>query len=234
MYPVREDTLLLRPFAQAPPRGLLLELGCGNGILSLAAARAGWRVVATDRNPSALRRLRSEARQRGLDVGVVRTDLARGLGRFDRVIANPPYLPTRPEERDPDPWTNLALDGGTDGLRVVRRIVGDLARHLRPGGEAFVLVSSLSPASRRDRVWLRWRRGGGVAEPVATLELPGERLWVWRLSRSARRGAAPHRGTGGRPRARRRRPTSSSPAPARGRSSVRGGASARRRSPQGS
>ena len=111
VYPPREDTLLILPFAEVAPGALFLEVGCGVGLAALTAARRGARVVATDVNPHALRHLRARARAEGLDLTPVRTDLARGLGRFDRLLSNPPYLPTRPEERDPDRWHNLALDG---------------------------------------------------------------------------------------------------------------------------
>jgi len=234
IYPAREDTLLLRRFATGPARGRLLEIGAGNGEVCLAAARSGWSVVATDRNVAALRRIARAARSEGLPLEVVLADLAGGLRAFDRVLANPPYLPTTARQRDPDPWVNLALDGGPDGLRVVRRILGTLAQHLRPRGEAFVLVSSLSPAERRAAVWASWRRRGGAAREVAALDLAGERLAVWRLIRSARPAGASRRGTGGRRKGLRRRPSGSSRAPARGRSSARGGASTRRRSPPGS
>ena len=97
VYPPREDTRLLLPFAEVPRGTLLLEVGTGSGLVALAAARRGARVVATDLNPHALRRLRARAREEGVDLALVRTDLAHGLGRFDRILANPPYLPTRPE-----------------------------------------------------------------------------------------------------------------------------------------
>ena len=234
VYPVREDTVLLLPFAAEPGAGRLLEVGCGNGELSLAAARAGWSVVATDRNPHALARLVERARAGGERVAPVRTDLAAGLRTFDRILANPPYLPTSPGERDPDRWTNLALDGGPDGLDVARRIVAGLRDHLAPGGRAFLLLSSLSPAPARDAMFAPWLLDGGDVTLVASRELAGERLSVWRLTRSAPRA-------GGSPRRTARRRSSpplhrsgSNPAPGRGRSSARGGASGRRRSHRGS
>jgi methylase of polypeptide subunit release factors len=130
-----------------------------------------------------------------VDLELVRTDLARGLGRFDRIVANPPYLPTRPEERDPDRWQNLALDGGPDGCRVTGRLVEELERHLSPGGEAFVLVSSRQDPDALARIRSGWASHGGSVEVVAAewvrstgdllvcahRELEGERLEVWRL-----------------------------------------------------
>ena len=83
VYPPREDTFLLLPFARVPACARVLEVGTGAGRVALAAARGGARVIATDLNRRALGPLRQRAIAEGLDVSVVRTDLARGLGRYE-------------------------------------------------------------------------------------------------------------------------------------------------------
>lgn len=181
VYPPREDTLLLLPFAEVAPGTLLLEVGTGAGLAALTAARRGARVVATDLNPHALRRLHRQARIEGVDIALVRTDLARGLGRFDRVLSNPPYLATRPEERDPDRWHNLAVDGGPDGCRVTARLVEELDHHLAADGDAFVVVSSQQDAHALERIRHSWEARGGKVEVADSRALEGERLDVWRL-----------------------------------------------------
>ena len=240
VYPPREDTTLLAGIARRLAGRTVLELGAGSGVVALAAARAGARrVVATDLNPTALGSVARAAAAEGLRVDAVRTDLARGLGRFDRILANPPYLPTRRAERDPDPWVNLALDGGPDGCRVLARIVATLPAHLTVRGAAFVLVSSLQSAGRRRRLRSRWRSRGGTVRTVAERRLEGERLELWELrlgrpSRGARRSGRRARGTRARRRTRSTLRVGSSPAFARGRTRAPDAASARRRSPRGS
>jgi len=182
VYPPREDSFLLLPFAAVASGTSLIEVGAGSGLAALEAARRGARVVATDRNPEALRLLRARALAERLDLSVVRTDLAAGLGRFDRLLSNPPYLPTRPEERDPDRWTNVALDGGLDGCRVLARLVHDLPDHLAPGGAAYVVGSSLQAGRALAAIVAEWKDRGGDQEVVADRWLEGERLFVWRFS----------------------------------------------------
>jgi len=240
VYPPREDTALLVRAAGGCRGRTVLEIGTGSGAAAVAAARAGARrVVATDLNPLALRALRRNARAAGVAVEAVRTDLAAGLGRFDRVLANPPYLPTRAAERDPEPLVNLALDGGPDGCAVLARLLRGLPRHLETGGVAYVVVSSLQRASRRARLLAAWRARGGRARPTDAVRLEGETLTLWELSlpeprRAARPSARSARGTRARRGSRAGHRPASSPAAASGRTPARGGASGRRRSPLGS
>ncbi len=244
VYPEREDTLLLVPFARAGPGRRVLDLGTGNGRLALEAARSGSRVVATDLNPDALRAVRARAGPALGRLELVRTDLARGLGRFDRILANPPYLPTSVAERDPDPWVNLALDGGPDGCGPLRRILRTLPEHLVPGGAGYVLVSSLQRPEALARALRAWRARGGTVRRIARRALPGEVLFVLRLGAPsrrlsarpplARRGGRPPRGSGARRRTPGRSPSASSPAPAGGRTTAPGAASGQRRSRRGS
>jgi release factor glutamine methyltransferase len=182
VYAPREDTELLLPFARAGPGRSVLDIGTGSGRLALEAARSGSRAVATDRNPAALQVVRRAALSEGLHVDLVRTDLADGLGRFDRIVANPPYLPTRREERDPDPWVNLALDGGPDGCHVLRRIVAILPDHLAPRGRAFLLTSSRQSPGALASIRGAWTGEGGGCRVVAGRSLEGERLDVWELT----------------------------------------------------
>jgi release factor glutamine methyltransferase len=241
VYPVREDTALLLPFADAPPAGWLVEVGCGSGAAALRAARRGWRVVATDLNPAALAGVRDAARREGLAVALVRTDLLSGLGRADRLLANPPYLPTAPDEVDPDPWVDRALNGGPDGCALTARLLEELADHLAPGGRAYLLTSSRQSPERLAALLRRWRAGGGTTAVVGGRSLEGERLEVLELSRGPKgptRGARPRRGPPRGSAARRPAPPprrrGSNPARAADRSPARGAASAQRRSPRGS
>lgn len=151
VYRPAEDTFLLAQavhatLAQRPPGARLLEVGCGAGLVSLVAARAGAMVTATDLNPHAIELLRHNASENGLQARVrtIQTDLLGGVpGPFDVVAFNPPYLPTTPAEYIPGPL-NLAFDGGPDGNATVLRFAQQLGA-LRPlPATVLVVHSSLS------------------------------------------------------------------------------------------
>lgn len=182
IYLPREDTFLLLPFARVPISARVLEIGTGSGRIALDAARGGASVVATDLNRTALRAVRHRALGERLDLSVVRTDLAGGLGRFDVVLMNPPYLPTGPDEHDPDPEVDRALDGGPDGARVLERFVAQLPDHLAARGTGYVVVSSVQDPAALRRIAEAWHRRGGLRTVVASRPLEGERLEVWKLT----------------------------------------------------
>jgi release factor glutamine methyltransferase len=120
-----------------------LDLGTGTGCLLLALLSEFPQAVGVgiDIAPGAAATARDNARRLGLGKRAYFTvgDWARAIaGRFDAVIANPPYIPTpalpelMPEVRDYDP--KRALDGGADGLKAYRAIAADLPRLLLPDG----------------------------------------------------------------------------------------------------
>jgi release factor glutamine methyltransferase len=133
---------LLDELPEAPP--WLLDVGTGSGAAAvvLALHRPGWRVVATDVDRAALGLAARNAELHDLRrVSPVACDLATGVrGGFAGVAANLPYVATgeipalQPEVRLGDP--RKALDGGDDGLDLVRRLIPDLPRLLAPGGVA--------------------------------------------------------------------------------------------------
>jgi release factor glutamine methyltransferase len=108
--------------------------------LALARQLGGAEVFASDVSEGALAVAEDNARRLGLAVTFVRGHLAEplaGHAPFDLVAANLPYVPSadidglaaevRSEPR-------LALDGGADGLALVRELLGQARALLRPGG----------------------------------------------------------------------------------------------------
>jgi len=138
VYPPRRQTeaLAARAAALLPAGGRAADLCCGSGAIAVhvGSVVAGARVVAVDRDPTAVRC----AQRNGVPacVGDVGGPLASAA--FDVVTAVAPYVPTGRLAflpRDVRAYEPLvALDGGDDGLDVVRRVITDAARILRTGG----------------------------------------------------------------------------------------------------
>lgn len=117
-----------------------LDVGTGSGCIAvtLAAERPRWRVSAVDRSPAALTIARRNRDRHRVSVPLFVGDLAMAVRPpWDLVVANLPYIPSTeiahlPVEVHHDPPS--ALDGGADGLDLVRRLLSDLRRLLRPCG----------------------------------------------------------------------------------------------------
>jgi release factor glutamine methyltransferase len=151
--PRRRTELLLRHAAAlAPFRPVVVELCCGSAALSLALASAvnDIELYATDVDPAAVQCARRNLSQLPAPADVREGDLYEPLpsslvGRVDLLLANAPYVPTDaislmpPEARLYEP--QLALDGGSDGLDVLRRIITEAARWLAPNGHLLVETS---------------------------------------------------------------------------------------------
>ena len=123
------------------PPGPMLELCTGSGYIGLlAAAGTDRRAVLVDADETACALATRNAEAAGLGHRVaVRRERVTGValdgvdGPFVLVLADPPYLPSSEVERYPgDP--EHAIDGGPDGLALVREVLGTSAAVLHPDG----------------------------------------------------------------------------------------------------
>ncbi|KYN01778.1 HemK methyltransferase family member 1, partial [Cyphomyrmex costatus] len=151
----------------------ILEIGCGSGAISLALSHASKKIKCTaiDESPHACdltminrsklnlteqitvihATLKSDASIEVLSNLNGASDNCRDLNSklFDYVISNPPYVPTKkipelqPEIRI---YEDLrALDGGDDGLKVIKPLLKYAAKVLKPGGRLFMEVDPTHP-----------------------------------------------------------------------------------------
>jgi release factor glutamine methyltransferase len=131
------------PRGGARVRPIAVDVCTGSGAIAcfLAAEVPGARVLATELDPGALAWARRNADRYGVELlaGDLDEPLPAALaGRVDVLCANVPYVPsgaiaTLPTDvRDHEP--RLALDGGPDGLDVLRRLVARAGHWLAPGG----------------------------------------------------------------------------------------------------
>ncbi|WP_405460182.1 putative protein N(5)-glutamine methyltransferase [Streptomyces sp. NBC_00101] len=154
---------------------VVVDLCCGTGALgaALVPLLGKAELHACDVEPAAVRCARRNLDGLGrVHEGDLFTPLPAHLrGRIDVLLANVPYVPTGDvallpsEARDHEP--RVALDGGDDGLDVMRRVVADAPRWLAPGG-SLLMESSERQA---DRALATLRAGGLDARRADSDEL---------------------------------------------------------------
>ncbi|MGN6130363.1 MAG: putative protein N(5)-glutamine methyltransferase [Nocardioidaceae bacterium] len=143
----RTEVLVARAADLAGPGPVVVDLCCGSGAIGAAIASrlAQAELHAVDVDPVAVRCARRNLAAVGgtVHAGDLDAALPASLaGRVDVLVACPPYVPTDeiahmpPEARDHEP--RAALDGGTDGLDLTRRLARLAPRWLRTGGHALV------------------------------------------------------------------------------------------------
>lgn len=152
--PVTPDVLIPRPetellvhwalkWLETRPEAKVVDIGTGSGAIAIAVAmlaplRANRTILATDISRRACDVARDNIEAFGLDsVRVKQHDLLQGLGVTpDLVLANLPYL--TPEQIDGNPDLTMeprqALDGGPDGLDLIRRLISQLPKGMSKTG----------------------------------------------------------------------------------------------------
>ncbi|MFF0444958.1 putative protein N(5)-glutamine methyltransferase [Streptomyces sp. NPDC004609] len=170
----RTEFLVRRAAALAPSHAVVVDLCCGSGALGAALAEGVDRAElhATDIDPAAV----CCARRNVTAVGGVAYEgdlyesLPAGLrGRVDVLLANVPYVPTGeigllPAEARVHEAL-VALDGGADGLDVLRRVAAGAREWLAPGG-SLLFETSERQAEKAVEIVAR----NGLAPRVAVSE----------------------------------------------------------------
>jgi release factor glutamine methyltransferase len=146
----RTEFLVTQAAAVAGPGAVVVDLCCGSGALGVAIAAVvpGIELHAADIDPAAVRCARRNVG--AVDGRVYEGDLDQPLptalrGRVDILVANVPYVPTADIELLPREArlyeARVALDGGADGLDVLRRVAAAAPHWLAPGGRLLVETS---------------------------------------------------------------------------------------------
>ncbi|MGW0667610.1 putative protein N(5)-glutamine methyltransferase [Streptomyces sp. NPDC002746] len=169
----RTEFLIRQAVALAPQPAVAVDLCCGTGALgaALAAALEGIELHASDVEPAAVRCARRNLGELGrVYEGDLFAPLPDSLrGRVDVLLANVPYVPTGDvallpaEARVHEPL--VALDGGGDGLDVMRRVAAEAPRWLAPGGSLLVETSERQAALAEEAVG-----GSGLIPRVVTCD----------------------------------------------------------------
>ena len=149
-----DDAMLLDPRRVTR----VLDLCTGSGCLAILAARRfpKARIDAVDLSDDALDVARRNVRDHklGRRISLHQGDLFAPLGdsKYDLIISNPPYVDAQgmadlPRECRYEPA--MAFDGGADGIAIVRRIIDEVPRFLKPGGGLLCEVGRCKPVLER-------------------------------------------------------------------------------------
>lgn len=179
----------IRLFAGRNGTPRILDLCTGSGCVGIAMAvhMPGARVVLVDNDPKALSVSRKNVQKNRLDVRVMCIDADATkkppvlMGKFDLITCNAPYIPTAEIEtldssvRDYEPYQ--ALDGGEDGLDIIRRVIAQWKSVLKDNGTIMLEIGEGQSEAVR---YLLTRAGFGRV--MALQDTAGtERIMVGRL-----------------------------------------------------
>lgn len=140
----RPETELLIETALAwlkanPKRQTVLDVGTGSGIIAvtLAAEVPDLKVTGSDVSLDALEAARENAAKHNTTISFIESNLLSNIDQsFDLICANLPYIPSQNLKKlavfGKEP--TLALDGGSDGLDLIRELLDQATSHLNPGG----------------------------------------------------------------------------------------------------
>jgi len=154
----RPETELLVERAIALLRGLadenrevnVLEVGTGSGCIAISLAHnvPNCRITASDISPAALSvALRNAKKYRMAErITFLQADLIPKSPKhlYSMIVANLPYIPTatlrnlKVTRHEP----SLALDGGEDGLRLIRRLLNQVPAAIAPGGTVILEIEA--------------------------------------------------------------------------------------------
>lgn len=168
-----EQSLWAQDLLPDLPEGRVLELCSGAGQIGLRAVMSSPRhLVCVDLSASALAWCAINASAAGLADRVElrggrMTDAVASHETFPLIVADPPWVPSSGTSRFPeDPL--LAIDGGPDGLAVVRECLDVIAACLAPGGAALLQLGNRAQADA-----VAGRLAGSHVEPGELREYDG-------------------------------------------------------------
>lgn len=141
VYPPMDDSYFMAEFAK-PFKGRFLDVGTGTGIIAISNALINRdnEVEGLDINPKAVECANMNAKLNHLtNVKFYVSDMFSSVsGCYDIIFFNPPYLKSEEVDFIKDS-ERISLDGGKDGMELVRSFIKKCHSFLKEGGSAYVL-----------------------------------------------------------------------------------------------
>lgn len=187
VYEPAEDTFLLLESIKVKPKDNVLEIGTGCGIIALECASNGANVVCTDINPYAIKLTKHNFNKNKAFIKgkfeIRKGDLFSAIKKnekFDVIIFNPPYLPTKKNEFVWGlGWFDIATNGGVEGLSLIKRFIKDLRKYLSFDGKAHFVFSTLGDKKKLN---FYISKANFNAKVVSSYSFNDETLFVYCIS----------------------------------------------------
>ncbi len=136
----------------------VIDIGTGSGAIAISIKKEApdIEIIATDISLDALKVAKENSKN--LNINFICCDLFNGVkGKFDLIISNPPYIKTRDLKKLPDKVKNFepinALDGGEDGLKYYKKIVGEGKNYLSKNGFIIFEIGYISVVKKLEKIF---------------------------------------------------------------------------------
>lgn len=146
VYIPAEDSYMLADNLEITESQSVLEIGTGSGIVAMYASRLTDNITVTDINFDACELARKNFEANNIEnIEILFGNLFEPVKnrKFDVILFNTPYLPTK-EGEVLDDTLNYAFDGGLNGRKVIDLFLNEVGNHLNDGGIVQLIQSSLS------------------------------------------------------------------------------------------
>ncbi len=136
----------------------VIDIGTGSGAIAISIKKEApdIEIIATDISLDALKVAKENSKN--LNINFICCDLFNGVkGKFDLIISNPPYIKTRDLKKLPDKVKSFepinALDGGEDGLKYYKKIVGEGKNYLSKNGFIIFEIGYISVVKKLEKIF---------------------------------------------------------------------------------
>jgi release factor glutamine methyltransferase len=152
MYAPSDDTFLLADCIRQYNGRRALEIGVGSGLLLDILEKNFTYVAGSDIDLQALQHCKQQKKTSSMNVLLVCCDAASafGIGKFDLIVSNPPYLPNDEDNNILD----STVYGGPTGIEATIHFINSALPLLAGDGKLLIVISSFANSLALDKVVL--------------------------------------------------------------------------------
>jgi release factor glutamine methyltransferase len=148
MYTPSDDTFLLADCIRQYNGRRALEIGVGSGLLLNILEKNFAYVAGSDTDLRALQHCNQQKTSANVLLVCCDAGSAFGIGKFDLIVSNPPYLPNDDNNNIRDP----AVHGGPTGIEITVHFINSAMPLLAGDGKMLIVISSFANSSALDKV----------------------------------------------------------------------------------